>query len=80
MASFGSRVIDRFGTGPNLWGYMLIDVILSLVSVITLQFFSVFKCLPSVNACRHCFCVWYLDYQVSAIPLLLICSTLENTK
>lgn len=26
MASFGSRVIDRFGAGPNLWGYMLTDV------------------------------------------------------
>jgi hypothetical protein len=78
---FGSRVIDRFCAGPNLWGYMLTDVILSLVSVTTLQFFFyVFECLPSVNACRHCFCIWYLDYQVSAIPLLLIWSTLENRK
>lgn len=89
IASFGSRVIDHFSAGPNLWGYMLTDVFLSLVSVITLQFcflfcfvyfFHVFKCLPSVNACRYCFCFWYLHYQVSVIPLLLIWSPLENTK
>lgn len=78
---FGSWVIDCFCVGFNLWGYMLIDVILSLVFVIMLQFFFyVFECFLSVNVCCYCFCIWYLDYQVFVIFLFFIWSILENRK